>query len=98
MDLSGLTKTDIAYYGFIVGVGVAIALGLLTLLLGFKKGKTKLGVWGLIVIIVGGSALGLFGSIPLFILFLWLIFRKTDEVGSGSEPAEESAETNNELS
>jgi cytochrome c biogenesis factor len=95
MDISGLTIKELAYYGFLIGVCVAVVCALITLFLGFKKNKAKIGVWGCIAILAGGLALGLFAAIPLFILFLWLIFKKPASAEPVADPFEESAETTN---
>lgn len=63
-----------------VWLGIGFAAGLLLLLVGWFKGKAKLGALGLLCSTVGGGLLGIFLIVPVFILFMWLIFRPAPEV------------------
>ena len=98
MDISGLTLRELAIYSFVLNVCIAIFFALITLLLGFKKGRTKIALWGCLAIIVGGAIVGIYASIPLFIIFLWLIFKKPAVVPADEPAVEESAETTDESS
>jgi len=70
-----MSMKEFAMYALIINVGVAILLGLILLFLGRKKNKTSLGLWGLIATVAGGAIAGFFASIPIFIIFIVLIFK-----------------------
>jgi len=86
-------------YAMVVNIGVAVLLGLILLFLGRKKNKASLGLWGLIATVAGGAIAGFFASIPIFIIFIVLIFRNaaqntepeaptTEEEGGGDTKAD----------
>ena len=60
-----------------IGLGVGLGAGLILLLIGWLKGKIKLGAVGLVASVIGGGLLGVFLVIPVFAVFLWLILRKS---------------------
>ena len=60
----------------LMGAGLGLLLGLFPLILGFVKGKIKLGLAGLIGSALGGSVLGVFLSIPIIAVCVWLILKK----------------------
>lgn len=78
--------------GLVVGAVVMGALvGLIPLILGMKRGKTGLGVAGIISCIVGNFILGIFLSIPICIIFVVVILvltRKKPEEETEAEEAE----------
>jgi len=59
-----------------IWVGVGFLAGLVLLLVGWAKGKTKLGALGLLASTVGGGLLGIFLIVPAVAGFLWLILRR----------------------
>lgn len=85
-----MSMKEFAMYAMVVNIGVAILLGLILLFLGRRKNNTKLGLWGLIATVAGGAIAGFFASIPIFIIFIVLIFRNTAQnTGPEAAPAEE---------
>ena len=77
-----------------VWLGIGFVAGLLLLLIGWAKGKLKLGALGLLSSTVGGGLLGIFLIAPVFAVFLWLIFRTPPE----STPADVDAVPSSEIS
>ncbi len=78
MEPLKLTFYDIA----LMGAGLGLLIGLVPLVLGFVRGKILLGLAGLIASAIGGAILGVFLSIPIIALFVWLIVRKTQDAPS----------------
>lgn len=72
-----------------IGLGIGFVAGLILLLLGWFKGRTKLGVFGLLASVFGGGLLGILLVIPVFALFLWLVLHKSS--GSSSTTADVAA-------
>lgn len=71
-----MQKIEITYMQMImIGMGVGLVLGLIPLVLGYLKGKAKLGAWGFIASILAGAAWSLL-SLATVIVFIWLILRK----------------------
>jgi hypothetical protein len=68
-----------------IWVGVGIVAGLILLLTGWSKGRTKLGALGLLSSTVGGGLLGIFLIVPVFAIFLWLIFRSPKDTSPTAE-------------
>ncbi len=60
---------QLPYFGAIFGA----VIGLVPLMLGLLKRKKFLGLMGIITPAIGGGILGFFLSIPLVIVFTWLI-------------------------
>lgn len=89
MALVQMSVKEFAMYAMIINISVAILLGLILLFLGRKKDKTKLGLWGLVATVAGGAIAGLFASIPVFIIFIVLIFRNA---APNTEPEVTTAE------
>jgi hypothetical protein len=94
-----MSMKEFAMYAMVINIGVAILLGLILLFLGRRKNKTTLGLWGLVATVAGGAIAGLFASIPIFIIFIVLIFRNaaqntgpeavtTEEEGGGDTKAD----------
>ena len=73
----------------LIGVAVGLVLGLVPLLYGRMKGKTRLGVFGFFVSIVAGA---IWSILPLFVMltFVFLIIRdpkrSIDEPNSDENP------------
>jgi hypothetical protein len=76
MDLSSVTLTQ----WILIGGALGLAVGLVPLILGFVKKNTKLGVFGFLGSIIGGSILGLLLAIPVAGIFVWLILRGRKEL------------------
>jgi hypothetical protein len=72
-----MSMKEFAMYAMIINIGVAILLGLILVFLGRWKNNIKLGLWGLVAAVAGGAIAGFFASIPIFIIFIVLIFRNT---------------------
>lgn len=73
-----------------INAAVGFVLGLIPLGFGYFRGRTKLGVLGIVSSVLGGALVGLFLSVPAVVLFMWLIIRKgrsaaahNDETGPG---------------
>lgn len=90
-----MSMKEFAMYAMIVNIGVAILLGLILVFLGRWKNKTKLGLWGLVATVAGGAIAGFFASIPIFIIFIVLIFRNAAQNVGPETPAavEEDGDT-----
>ncbi len=58
------------------GAGIGFLLGLIPLILGIRKGKTRFGVLAAISSAIGGAIAGIFLIIPIIAVFLWLILKK----------------------
>ena len=71
-----------------IWAGVGLVAGLVLLLFGWYKGKTKLGALGLLSSIVGGALLGIFLIVPVFIIFVWLIYRTPRDSAPAETPAD----------
>jgi len=81
-----------------IGLGVGLGAGLILLMIGWLKGKAKLGAIGLAASIVGGGLLGIFLVIPVFAVFLWLILRKTSAAAptnAGAAPTDTEQDSSN---
>jgi hypothetical protein len=76
MNPSTWTMQDWMTYGPLLNAGVGLIFGLITLVLGFVKGKVKFGIYGFVACLIGGSILGLFLSLPALIFFSWMILKK----------------------
>jgi len=64
------------YTLILVGAVLGFLLGLIPLILGIVKKKTKLGVAALIASIVGGAISGIYLIVPVLAVFTYLIFKK----------------------
>lgn len=77
-----LTRQEFFLYSALVGAGLGLVFGLVVLILAIKRGKTKLGVVGLIAsTLVGGAVSGLLALI-VGAVFLWLILKKDNPIGA----------------
>lgn len=87
MDPSQMSMRDVMIYALLVNAGIGFALGLVPLIIGFVKGKRRLGILGLVVSVIGGAVLGILLSIPSVIIFTWLILGRSKVGENGaSEP------------
>lgn len=64
---------------FILAIVIGIICGLIPLITGFIKKRTKLGVIGFISSVIGGAILGLLLALPVAIIFTVIIFLKKEE-------------------
>ena len=84
-----LTTWEAVFYVALIGMAAGLVLGLVPLLYGWRKGKTKLGLTGLIVSIVAGAISPLL-SLLAIVIFIFLIARKQPLETTSSEPDDES--------
>lgn len=61
-------------YGALIGGAIGLILGLIPLILGIAKGKTKLGILGAVCSIVSGLIWSLLPPVTVGV-FIWLIIR-----------------------
>ena len=78
-----LTFRDFYIYVIIIGAILGALLGLVPLLLGRKRGKARLGLYGFIASIVGGAIAPLLALIVSGI-FAWLVIREKPAAGNTS--------------
>lgn len=64
------------YHIALMGAALGFILGLFPLILGLAKSKLKIGVLGLFGSTIGGAILGIFLSIPIIAVCVWLILKK----------------------
>lgn len=74
-----------------IWLGVGFIAGIILFLIGWSKGRTKIGALGLLCSVVGGGILGIFLIVPVFAVFLWLILRSPREVSTPDAAADQSA-------
>lgn len=77
------TPDEFIRYGAIAGIILGFLLGLIILILGIKRKKTKLGIIGLILSTIVGPISGLL-SIVVAAIFIWLIIKKPDTNNSSA--------------
>lgn len=76
-----LFEIKLTYYDLIlINTAIGFVLGLIPLVLGFFKKKIKLGLFGIIGSVIGGTILGIFLAIPITIIFSWLIVKKEKNI------------------
>ena len=83
-----LTTREALLYGALLNAGIGLLVGLAPLVLGFMRGRKKLGILGMVASIIGGAILGLLLSIPAAGLFVWLIVRGTNPADRSGPSAE----------
>lgn len=76
MEQIRLTNTEAIVYATIFNTILGIVLGLIPLILGFFKKERSYGVFGFLGSTIGGAILGLFLSVPIMAIFIWLILRR----------------------
>ena len=76
MEQIRLTNTEAIVYVTIFNIILGIILGLIPLILGFVKKERSYGVFGFLGSTIGGAILGLFLSLPIALIFIWLILRR----------------------
>ena len=90
-----LTFRDFYIYVIIIGAILGALLGLVPLLLGRKRGKARLGLYGFIASIVGGAIAPLLALIVSGI-FAWLVIREKPAAGNTSSDAGDSSGSTSE--
>lgn len=98
MDVvSEFSREQLMYIG-LIGCGIGLVLGLLPLIIGIRKGRSKLGALALVLsTILGGFGLVFYGGILLSIavaaIFTWLVMRKRPAAGieTSSDPSPSSS-------
>jgi MFS family permease len=73
----------------LIGVGIGILLGLIPLILGIRRKKKRLGVYGFICSTVGG-ALSSILSLLIVGVFIWLILKNPAEITPNSTETSDS--------
>lgn len=81
MDPTSMTMMQRVLFGAAVG----LVLGLLPLIIGIFKKRTKLGLIGFVASIVGGSIFALLLSLPISLIFTWLVLRGSKSNVSGTQ-------------
>jgi uncharacterized membrane-anchored protein len=77
-----LTSREAILYVVLINAVIGIVLGLIPLLLGYFNKRLGLGIAGFSAAVAGGAVLGVFLSVPLTVVFTWLVVRKKREDGS----------------
>ena len=90
MEQIRLTNTEAILYITLFNIGLGILFGLAPLIFGFIKKDRSYAVFGFLGSIIGGAILGIFLSIPVAILFTWLILRKSKTQHSPTESSPDS--------
>ncbi len=85
MDPTKMPPQELMIYAALFNAGLGLILGLIPLIVGYKKGQSRLGVYGFLTCLVGGAILGLIISIPAMIFATWTIFRKAGRQNGGGE-------------
>jgi MFS family permease len=69
-----LTSREFLFYAVLIGSAVGALFGLAPLILGIRRGRRRLGLYGFVLSIVGGAIAPLI-SIVVSSVFLWLIVK-----------------------
>lgn len=72
MDPTSMTMMQRVIFGAAIG----LILGLVPLIVGILKKKAKLGLIGFLASIAGGSIFALLLSLPISLIFTWLVLRR----------------------
>ena len=80
-----MTFGELYIYVIIAGALLGALFGLVPLLLGRRRNKARLGLYGFIASIVGGAIAPLLGLIVAAI-FAWLVVREKPAAGNTSPP------------
>lgn len=75
MEPIKLTTNEAILYASIAHAIIGLLLGLVPLILGFIKKERSYAVFGFLGSFIGGAILGLFLSLPVAVIFTWLILR-----------------------
>ncbi len=84
-----MTTTEAAVYITLFNIALGIILGSIPLILGFLKKERSYAVFGFLGSVIGGALLGLFLSLPIAIIFIWLILRRPKNIVD--PPADDSS-------
>ena len=87
MDDFETTFRGLFIYVVIIGAILGALFGLAPLILGRRRNRARLGLYGFIASIVGGAIAPLLGIIVAGI-FSWLVIREKPETGSGGSSAD----------
>ncbi len=93
MDPIHLSSREALLYVVLINAAIGVVLGLIPLLFGYFNNRLRLGVTGFLSAILGGAVLGVFLSVPLTIVFTWLVVRKKRE-SSDQQPYSRGTEDN----
>jgi hypothetical protein len=77
MQPTQMSSSTIYLLIVVANAAIGLIFGLILLFLSRKRGNRRYGVIGLAVCFVGGIFLGLFASLPAFLIFSWLIMRRS---------------------
>lgn len=75
-----LKQTELAYQEYyypilLIRIGAGVLMGLIPLIIGIRRKKRNLGIWGFIVSVIGGTITPVL-LIIIVPVFLWLILKK----------------------
>ncbi len=82
MQPVNITTNEAIFYASVVHAVLGFLLGLIPLITGFLKKEKSYGVFGFLGSLVGGAILGLFLSLPVAVIFTWLILRKSKQASA----------------
>lgn len=88
MEPLHITYKEAIIYMTLINAVVGLILGLIPLIVGIKKNKSKLGILGLLSSTIGGAILGLILSLPIIGVFLWLILKKEPTISESNNETE----------
>lgn len=83
------------YQLFLLGIAVGVVLGLIPLLLGIFRKKTKLALLGFACSVIGG-AVSSFIALVVVVVFVWLILKKSTAGDAGQPPESPPADPEND--
>ena len=83
-----LTTWEAVLYVALIGMAAGFLLGLVPLIYGWRKAKTKLGLVGFIVSIVAGAVSPILSLLTL-VIFVFLIARKQPMESTSAEPVDD---------
>ena len=82
MQSTEYTVQQLILYGAIMGAVIGLLLGLVPLTLGLKRGQRRLAIIGFLCCLIGGAIASVILSVPSFIIFTWLIVRRSRDGGA----------------
>ena len=88
MEPLNMTMREYFLYAALLGAGLGALFGLVPLILGMRRDKRRLGLYGFVASIIGGAIAPLL-SVVIVVIFSWIIVKKKAD----TEPPVESAET-----
>lgn len=90
-----MTTTEAALYITLFNTVLGIILGSIPLILGFLRKERSYAVFGFLGSVIGGALLGLFLSLPIAVIFVWLILRKPGSIVDSPAAHSDSVQTEN---